>query len=108
MKKRTKRDQNLLGPVERIERSILLIRGQRVMLDANLATLYGVETKQLKRAVRRNINRFPKDFMFQLTEDEFGKLRSRFGTSSWGGPHRARPIPYAGRNMRPVLGGRQE
>lgn len=72
-------------PVERIERSILLIRGQRVMLDANLATLYGVETKQLKRGVRRNINRFPKDFMFQLTEDEFGDLRSQFGTSSWGG-----------------------
>ena len=72
-------------PVERIEKAILLIRGQKVMLDTDLAALYGVETKQLKRAVRRNINRFPKDFMFQLTKEEFDDLRSHFGTSSWGG-----------------------
>ncbi len=67
---------------ERIEKSILLIRGQKVMLDRDLAELYGVETKQLKRAVRRNITRFPLDFMFQLTKQEFDNLRSRFGTST--------------------------
>jgi hypothetical protein len=72
-------------PMERIEKAILLIRGHKVMLDADLAVLYGVETKQLKRAVRRNINRFPKDFMFQLNREEFDGVRSHFGTSSWGG-----------------------
>ena len=64
---------------------IYLIRGHKVMLDTDLAELYGVETKQLKRAVRRNITRFPEDFMFQLQEKEFKDLRSHFGTSSWGG-----------------------
>lgn len=57
-------------PSERIERSILLIRNQRVMLDADLATLYGVTTKRLNEQVKRNIDRFPDDFMFRLTEDE--------------------------------------
>jgi phage regulator Rha-like protein len=55
------------------------------MLDMDLAELYGVETKQLKRAVRRNIKRFPSDFMFELSQNEFENLRSQFGTSSWGG-----------------------
>ena len=55
------------------------------MLDRDLAKLYGVETKQLKRQVRRNMERFPKDFMFQLSKDELENLRSQFGTSSWGG-----------------------
>ncbi len=64
---------------------IYLIRGQKVMLDMDLAELYGVETKQLKRAVRRNEKRFPLDFMFELANDEFENLRSNFGTSSWGG-----------------------
>jgi hypothetical protein len=59
--------------------------GQKVMLDRDLAKLYGVETKQLKRAVRRNIARFPKDFMFELTKEELDDLRSQSGTSSWGG-----------------------
>jgi hypothetical protein len=68
-----------------IEALIFLIRGQKVMLDRDLAELYRVETKQLKRAVRRNITRFPKDFMFELTKDESDNLRSQFGTSSWGG-----------------------
>jgi hypothetical protein len=67
-------------PVERIEKAILLIRGQKVMLDKDLAELYGVETKQLKRAVRRNIHRFPSDFMFELTKDEYDSLRYQFGT----------------------------
>ena len=64
---------------------IYMIRGQKVMLDADLAELYGVETKQLKRAVRRNELRFPEDFMFELEKDEFEILRCQTGTSSWGG-----------------------
>jgi len=74
-------DQNLL-PVERIERAILVLRGHRVLLDADLAVLYGVETKALNRAVKRNIERFPADFMFQLTEGEVDLLRRHFGTSN--------------------------
>jgi len=80
-------------PAERIEQSILLIRYHKVMLDADLAALYSVETKQLIQAVKRNIFRFPSDFMFQLSKEEFENLRSRFGTSSqWGG---RRYPPYA-------------
>lgn len=78
---------------ERIERSILLLRGQKVMLDSDLAELYGVETKNLVRAVKRNLKRFPSDFMFQLTKEELDNLRFHFGTSSqWGG---RRYTPYA-------------
>ena len=64
---------------------IYLIRDQKVMLDRDLSELYGIETKQLKRAVRRNIDRFPEDFMFELNNQELDNLRSQFGTSSWGG-----------------------
>lgn len=64
---------------------IFLIRGQKVMLDRDLAELYGLDTKVLKQQVRRNLNRFPDDFMFELTENEFSILRSQFVTSSWGG-----------------------
>lgn len=75
-----------LIPVERIEQSILVIRGQKIMLDADIAELYGVETKALNRAMQRNRDRFPIDFMFQLSDDEFADLRGHFGTSgSWGG-----------------------
>lgn len=75
-----------LVAVERIERAILLIRDKKVMLDANLASLYGVETKVLVQAVKRNLERFPEDFMFQLTQEEFANLRSQSVTSSdWGG-----------------------
>ena len=84
--------KELTIPAERIEKAILLIRSQKVMLDKDLAELYGVETKKLKRAVRRNINRFPPDFMFELTRDEYDSLRSQFGTSSWGG---TRYLPMA-------------
>jgi hypothetical protein len=71
---------------ERVERRILLIRGQKVMLDTDLAELYEVETKDLNRAVRRNASRFPEDFMFRLTRQEYENLRLQFGTSSsWGG-----------------------
>ena len=67
-----------------IQRKIYEIRGQRVMLDFDLAELYEVETKRLKEAVRRNIERFPEDFMFQLSTAEFKILRTQFATSSWG------------------------
>jgi hypothetical protein len=85
-----------LIPVERIEQSILLIRGHKVMLDNDLAALYGVETKKLVQAVKRNLDRFPDDFMFQLTDKEHVVLRSQFGTSSAGGRHGGRRYaPYA-------------
>ena len=79
---------------ERIEQSILLIRQQKVILDADLAVLYGVETKQLIRAVKRNLLRFPDDFMFQLSEEEFENLRYQFGTSSWWGGRRYAPYAF--------------
>ena len=74
-----------LVPLESIVRKIVFLRGKKVLLDNDLAELYDVETKQLKRAVRRHVNRFPEDFMFQLSNEEFQNLRSHFGTSSWGG-----------------------
>ena len=74
-----------IGSVERITAKIYLIHGTKVMMDRDLAELYGVETKVLKQAVRRNIDRFPEDFMFELTKDEFENLRSQIVTSSWGG-----------------------
>jgi len=81
-------------PPERVERRILLIRGQKVMLDADLAELYGVPTRVLNQAVRRNRTRFPPDFMFRLNREEFGILRSQFVTSSrWGG-RRYNPLAY--------------
>lgn len=79
-------------PIERIRRCIYLIRDRKVMLDSDLAALYGVETKALVQAVKRNIDRFPSDFMFRLSKGEFENLRSQFGTSSWGG---RRYLPYA-------------
>ncbi len=69
-------------PIEKITGKIYLIRGQKVMLDRDLAGLYEVETKQLKRAVRRNIDRFPADFMFELTKAELENWRCHFGTSN--------------------------
>lgn len=73
-----------LVPIERVERSILLIRGEKVILDADLADLYEVPTKRLNEQVRRNRDRFPPDFMFQLTAKELANLRSQFATSSSG------------------------
>jgi hypothetical protein len=67
-----------LVPVEVIEKKILLIRGYEVMLDIDLAELYGVETKALKRSVKRNIDRFPEDFLIQITREEFESLRCYF------------------------------
>ena len=79
-------------PIEAIEKRIFEIRNQKVMLDRDLARLYEVETKVLVQAVKRNLERFPSDFMFQLTKDEFQNLRSQIVTSSWGG---RRYQPYA-------------
>lgn len=77
---------------EVITSKIYLIREKKVMLDRDLAALYQVETKVLKQQVRRNLDRFPEDFMFELTKDEFDNLRSHFVTSSWGGQ---RYLPFA-------------
>ena len=79
--------------VERIEKAILLIRGQKVILDRELAELYGVETGALNRAVKRNIQRFPQDFMFQLTGEEAERLRCQIGISK-GGRGGRRYLPY--------------
>lgn len=78
-------------PDEVLMNKIYLIRGQKVMIDSDLSELYGVETRRLNEQVKRNIPRFPEDFMFQLSEDEFKNLKSQFATSSWGG---RRKLPY--------------
>ncbi len=70
---------------QKILNKIYLIRGEKVMLDRDLAEMYGVETKVFNQSVKRNIERFPKDFMFPLSEKEWGNLRSQIVTSSWGG-----------------------
>jgi phage regulator Rha-like protein len=79
---------------DQIEQAILLIRGQRVMLDRDLASLYGVETKNLNRAVRRNLDRFPADFMIQLTADEAEALRFQFGTLKRGQHYKYLPFAF--------------
>src|SRR3989339_474417 len=76
-----------------IEQRIYIIRNRKVMLDSDLAALYAVKTKALKRAVRRNSIRFPPDFMFRLSAGEAANLRCQIGTSSWGG-HRYRPFAF--------------
>ena len=81
-----------LLPFNRIETVIFLVRGERVILDADIAALYGVEVKRVNEAVKRNLGRFPQDFVFQLTSEEFSDLRYQFGTSSRGG---RRYLPYA-------------
>jgi hypothetical protein len=82
-------------PMERITQSILLIRGQKVMLDSDLAELYEVEIKVLNQAVKRNIERFPEDFMFQLTAEEAAHLRSQFVTLKAGRGQHRKYLPYA-------------
>jgi hypothetical protein len=88
----SKKGRNLL-PVSRIENAIFLIRDNKVMLDQDLAAMYGVETRVLVQAVKRNLDRFPEDFMFQLSGDEFANLKSQIVTSSWGG-RRTRPYAF--------------
>ena len=78
-------DRTLMLPDELIMNKIFLIHRQKVMLDSDLAELYGVETRRLNEQVKRNLDRFPDDFMFQLTDAEYQNLKSQFATSSWGG-----------------------
>jgi len=80
--------------IQRIEEKIFEVRGHKVMLDFDLAELYGTETKYLKRSVRANIKRFPSDFMFELTEEEWEILRCKFSTSSQWGGRRYRPFAF--------------
>jgi hypothetical protein len=87
------KNSSLIIPVSQIERRIFYVRDVKVMLSLDLAELYGVAVKALNQAVRRNLDRFPKDFMFQLTQEEFNNLKSQIVTSSWGGIRRA--LPYA-------------
>ncbi|HEU4420714.1 MAG TPA: ORF6N domain-containing protein [Planctomycetota bacterium] len=82
-------------PVERIERSILVLRGMRVMLDEDLASLYGVAVRILNQAVRRNIDRFPGDFMFQLTTEEVALLRSQIVILETGRGRHRKYMPFA-------------
>ena len=81
-------------PIESIISKIIYLRGEKVLLDRDLAELYNVETKQLKRAVRRNIKRFPMDFMFQLTKEEYKPLRSQFGTLKRGAHSKYPPMAF--------------
>jgi hypothetical protein len=78
-------EKSISIPTDSIVNRIISIRGEKVLLDRDIAELYGVETKQLKRAVRRHISRFPPDFMFELEREEFDDLRCQNGTSNWGG-----------------------
>ena len=87
----SKESNELVIPDELVMNKIYLIRNQKVMLDRDLAELYSVETKRLNEQVKRNLSRFPEDFMFQLSEIEFQNLKSQFATSSWGG---LRKVPY--------------
>src|SRR6266568_5652936 len=95
---------------DQLGRLIYEIRGERVMLDSDLASIYGVETKALNRAVKRNRHRFPKDFVFQLSEDEWKNLRYQIGTSSSGREHQSlryqigtSSLGHGGRRSRPYV-----
>jgi hypothetical protein len=79
---------------ERVLQSILWIRGQKVLIDSDLATLYGVTTGNLNKAVKRNVHRFPSDFTFQLGPEELANLKFQFGIPSWGGRRRSRPYVF--------------
>ena len=85
---------NSLIPRERIEQQIYLLRGEKVMLSTDLAGLYQIAPRALVQAVKRNAQRFPRDFMFQLSRDEFQNLKSQIVTSSWGGLRRASPYAF--------------
>ncbi len=97
MSRHYKKNKTALIAIEAIASRIVVLRGQRVMLDADLAALYGVTTKRLNEQVRRNLERFPSDFMFQLTNQEVAILRSQFATSSSG----ARRLAWGGRRYTP-------
>jgi hypothetical protein len=82
-------------PIEPIAQSIVLLRGQKVLLDTDLALLYDVSTKRFNEQVRRNLERFPADFMFQLTDEEWATLRSQFATLKSGRGQHHKYLPYA-------------
>ena len=92
-------ENEILLSEELISNKIYFIRNQKVMLDVDLSELYNIETKRLNEQVKRNLSRFPDDFMFQLTENEFQNLKSQFATSSWGG---TRKLPKFLRNKLPL------
>jgi hypothetical protein len=94
IKKMTNRPEDII-PEKRILKIILIIRGKKVIWDSDLAELYGVETRRLNEQVRRNIEKFPEDFMFQLSREEFDNLKSQIATSSsgWGG-RRKQPLVF--------------
>ncbi len=83
----------MMIPDEIVMQKIYMIRGRNVMLDQDLAELYDVKTKRLNEQVKRNISRFPDDFLFQLNKEEFNDLKSQFATSSWGG-RRTSPLAF--------------
>jgi hypothetical protein len=87
--------KKLINPLQQVESKIIIIRNKKVMLDHDLADLYGVETKRLKEQVKRNIGRFPADFMFTLSDQEFGDWRSQFATSNSALKMGLRHSPYA-------------
>lgn len=91
----TASDQNALIPTERIAQAIFLIRGHKVIIDADMAELYQVTTKRFNEQVRRNMERFPQDFMFQLTQEEWVALRSQFATLKIGRGQHRKYLPYA-------------
>jgi hypothetical protein len=89
-----RKSKKVTVPIEKLTGMIYSIRGQKVMLSPQLAELYGVEPRVLVQAVKRNIERFPNDFMFQLTQEEFADLKSQFVISSWGGMRRSTPYAF--------------
>lgn len=91
LKKDSAKEKSII-PIEVVSQRIFFIRGQKVMLDADLAELYGITTGNMNLAVRRNINRFPEDFMFKLKDEEYKNLILQTARSSWGG---GRYLPYA-------------
>jgi hypothetical protein len=93
-RKQTRPSSQLLVPVQLIERRIYIIRGQKVMLSPDLAEIYQVEPRALVQAVKRNADRFPVDFMFQLTREEYANLKSQIVISRWGGTRRATPYAF--------------
>jgi hypothetical protein len=91
----TKNEDTALVPIEKIGSSILLLRGCRVILDRDLAAIYGVKTGRLNEAVKRNVDRFPGDFMFQLTREEVESLRSQIAILKTGRGSHVKFLPYA-------------
>ncbi len=92
---RTSQSKDSVVPIERVENRILLVRGHKVLLDADLASLYGVSTKRFNEQVRRNAARFPEDFMFRLSAEEWNSLRSRFATLKAGRGRHRKYLPIA-------------